>query len=99
MDEALVLPLDLTRGDGVIVVASGGGEQELGLHEGDEEGVALGDPIQQHPDWPVVCWVSLDNQPKSAIDPGAAEAGVEGQVHRLVRWTSSFLWAISRVMR
>ena len=47
--EALALPVELPRGDGVIVVAGGGGEQALGLLEGDEEDVALGGFIKEAP--------------------------------------------------
>jgi len=44
--EALALPVELPRGDGVIVVAGGGGEQAFGLLEGDEEDVAAGGFIE-----------------------------------------------------
>jgi hypothetical protein len=39
--EALALPVELPRGDGVVVVAGGGGEEALALPEGDEEDIEL----------------------------------------------------------
>jgi hypothetical protein len=46
--EALALPVELPWGDGVVVVAGGGGEQSLTLFEGDEEDVAAGGFIEEH---------------------------------------------------
>ena len=76
-------PVELPRGDGVVVVAGGGGEQALGLLEGDEEDVALGGPIKQHPRL-AGGLLRIGDQSKGGVDLSAAVAGVECQGHGVI---------------